>query len=265
MKIRRAPHVWLVAPKRAVEIQHDLARRVVRTGCVRDVSLVAGADLAFMRGSVRSRGGSKVGDARSDYEWCIAGVVVWDVRTREVVEQHVVRRRVRFPYLPGLLSFREAPALLTVLRKLRCEPSVFMFDGQGLAHPRRCGLACHVGVVLDRPSLGCAKSVLVGTCDDPLSSRGSTSPLVHRGERIGMSLRTRANVKPVYVSVGHRLSLSAAVGITLACSVGYRLPEPVRLADQLVARRKRRLLGVACPGRSVDARRSTFATRGGLL
>jgi deoxyribonuclease V len=154
------------------------------------------------------------------------------------VEQHVTRRPIRFPYVPGLLSFREAPAILAVLRRLRCEPDVFLFDGQGYAHPRRFGLACHVGMLIDRPSLGCAKSVLVGTFRMPGAARGARAPLEHNGECVGMAVRTRDGVKPVYVSVGHRLSLEAAVEITLTACAGFRLPEPTRLADKLVARAK---------------------------
>jgi deoxyribonuclease V len=165
-------------------------------------------------------------------------VVVWDVRAGEVVEQHIVRRPVRFPYVPGLLSFREAPAIVAVLRKLRCTPDAFLFDGQGFAHPRRFGLACHVGLLINQPSLGCAKSLLVGTCETPGRSRGSWVPIEHDGEPIGCALRTRDRVKPVYVSVGHRLSLDSAVRITLACGAGFRMPEPTRLADKLVARER---------------------------
>lgn len=223
MKIPKPPHVWHVSPRRAITIQRELAQRVIRRGTVRRPRLVAGTDLAFS----------------PDQEETIAGVVVWDVREREVVEQHVVRRKVRFPYVPGLLSFREAPSLIAVLRRLRCEPDVFIFDGQGYAHPRRFGLACHVGVILDRPSLGCAKSVLVGRFDALDSNAGATAPLEDQGERVGVAVRTRENIKPVFVSVGHRLSLPAAVRITLACGNGYRLPEPTRLADKLVARHRR--------------------------
>lgn len=194
--------------------------RVVRAGRVRPLRLVAGADMAFSKdGSV-----------------CIAGVVVWDVREHCVVEHRTARRPVRFPYVPGLLSFREAPAVIAALRKLRSEPDAFMFDGQGYAHPRRFGLACHVGVLLDRPSVGCAKSLLVGACDVPGPSAGSTAPITHDAQRIGAAVRTRDRVKPVYVSVGHRISLDAAIDITIACCGGYRLPEPTRLADQLVTR-----------------------------
>ena len=222
MKIQRALHSWSVTPKRAVEIQRELADRVITKGRVDKFRLVAGTDLAFS----------------PDKDECIAGAIVWDVQTGEIVEQQVVRKPVRFPYVPGLLSFREAPAIVAVLRKLRCEPDAFMFDGQGLAHPRRFGLACHVGLLIDRPSLGCAKSLLVGRCEPPGLTRGSTTPLEHNGQCVGMALRTRDHVKPVYVSTGHRLSLEAAVEITLACTGGYRLPEPTRLADKLVSRER---------------------------
>ncbi len=205
-------------------IQREFAARVVRTGRVPRLRLVAGADLAFSPDKTES----------------IAGVVVWDVTAREVVEQHVARQPTRFPYVPGLLSFREAPVLLAALRKLRGEPDAFLFDGQGLAHPRRFGLACHVGVILNRPSLGCAKSLLVGRCATPGVARGSTTPLDDGGETVGMAVRTRDGVKPVYISIGHRLSLRSAVEIALACGAGYRLPEPTRLADKLVAREKTR-------------------------
>lgn len=225
MKIPRALHSWSVTPRRAITIQRELAGRVIRRGRVRSLRLLAGVDLAFSR----------------EREKCIAGVVVWDVRPGEIVEQHVVRLPVRFPYVPGLLSFREAPAILVVLRKLNCEPDVFLFDGQGYAHPRRFGLASHVGLLIDRPSIGCAKSLLVGTCKPPGISKGSTAPIEHNGECIGMAVRTRDNVKPVYVSAGHRLSLNAAVEITLAACAGFRIPEPTRLADKLVAREKTRV------------------------
>ena len=222
MKIPRVPHSWSVTPAQAVAIQRQLAARVVRRGRVPTPRLVAGADLAFS----------------PDDADCIAGVVVWDVKHRAIVEQCIARRAVHFPYVPGLLTFREAPALLAALKQLRCEPDVFMFDGQGYAHPRRFGLACHMGVLLNRPSLGCAKTILVGNCAAPQQSKGSTSPLMHNGECVGLAVRTRDDVKPVYISVGHLLSLDAALKITLACCTAYRLPEPTRLADKLVARER---------------------------
>lgn len=215
-------HRWNVTPKQAVEIQRELATRVERRGTVRTLGVVAGADAAFT----------------PDKEQCIAAVVAWDVRTGVVLEQHVVRRALRFPYVPGLLSFREAPALLAAIRKLTCVPDAFLFDGQGYAHPRRFGLACHVGVLIDHPCIGCAKSVLVGSYEEPAAERGATAPLIDRGEHVGLVVRTRSGVKPVFVSVGHRVSLSQAVKVVLQCCVGYRLPEPTRLADQLVARNR---------------------------
>ena len=196
---------------------------MVTTGRIAKPRLAAGADLAFT----------------SDKGHCIAGVVVWDVAAQTIIERHVVRRPVRFPYVPGLLSFREAPAILAAIRRLKCEPDVFLLDGQGFAHPRRFGLACHVGLFIDRPSIGCAKSVLIGNYAEPGPRRGETTPLVHHGERIGLAVRTRDGVRPVYVSVGHRLSLQQAAAVVFACCTEYRLPEPTRLADQLVARAKR--------------------------
>ncbi|MHC4234104.1 MAG: endonuclease V, partial [Planctomycetota bacterium] len=134
----------------------------------------------------------------------------------------------------------EAPAVLAALRKLKTDPDVFMFDGQGLAHPRRFGLACHVGVLIDRPSVGCAKSRLVGQHKDPALRRGATAALMHDGDQIGTVLRSREGVKCVYVSVGHRVALASAVELVLRCCTGYRLPEPTRLADQLVGQAKHR-------------------------
>jgi deoxyribonuclease V len=189
------------------------------------VRLVAGLDAAFTRDGKR----------------CIGGVVLWDVESREVVEEHVATRPLRFPYVPGLLSFREAPALLAALRKLRRTPDALMCDGHGLAHPRRFGIACHVGVLVDRPAVGCGKSRLVGEHREPALRRGSRTRLTHRGETIGSVLRTREGVKPIYVSIGHRIDQATAERLTLACAIGYRLPEPTRLADRLVARAKREI------------------------
>ena len=219
MKIPQPLHPWSVTPGQAIAIQKKLANRVITKGRLRKVNLVAGTDLAFS----------------PDKSQCIAGVVVWDLRNDEVVEQHVVRRKIRFPYVPGLLSFREAPAIVSALRKIKYEPDVFMFDGQGYAHPRRFGLACHVGIWIDKPSIGCAKSLLIGDGEQPDRAKGSMSPLMHKDERVGMMLRTRDSIKPVFVSVGHRLSLEDAASITLQCCTKYRLPQPTRLADKLVA------------------------------
>lgn len=224
MHVPKAPHSWRVSPKRAVQIQRELADRVRIEPLATVCNLVAGTDLAF------DDGGSI----------CIAGVVLWDVQRRRIIEQHVVRRKVSFPYVPGLLSFREAPAILAALRKLRRTPDVVMCDGQGMAHPRRFGIASHVGVILDRPTIGCAKSRLTGEYREPGMRRGCRTKLHDRGDVIGAVLRSRDNVRCVYVSVGHRVDLATASRLVLTCSIGRRLPEPTRLADKLVAAEKMR-------------------------
>jgi deoxyribonuclease V len=225
MNLPKPLHRWKVTPKQAIAIQAGLAGRVSKRGSLRGARLVAGADLAFSTDGVH----------------CVAGVVVWDAINGEVVEQRTAVQPVRFPYVPGLLSFREAPALLAAIRKLRTEPDVFIFDGQGLAHPRRFGLACHVGLLIDRPTIGCAKSRLMGRHAEPATDRGATAGLTDGRERIGTVLRTREGVRCVYVSVGHRTSLESAVRLVLRCCTRYRLPEPTRLADQLVGRTKHEL------------------------
>jgi deoxyribonuclease V len=223
MRIPRAPHRWDVTPARAVAIQRELAARVRLEDPGREIRKVAGLDVAF------------TSDGRS----CIAGAVLWDAIDGVVVERQSAIRPLRFPYVPGLLSFREAPAVLTALRKLRTVPDAVICDGQGYAHPRRFGLACHVGVIADLAAVGCGKSRLLGEHREPGARRGARAPLMHEGEVIGTVLRTRDGVRPVYVSVGHRMSLRGAERLVLACSAGYRLPEPTRLADILVASVKR--------------------------
>lgn len=222
MKIPPLPNRWNVTPRRAIVIQKVLADCVRIEPLVGPVRLVAGADVTYT----------------TDKASCLAGIVVWDLERAEVVETVLARRRIAFPYVPGLLSFREAPVVLAAVRKLASVPDVFMLDGQGLAHPRRLGLACHLGLCIDRPSLGCAKSLLCGEYREPARRRGSTSALMHGGEQIGVVLRTRDGVNPVYVSIGHRITLPDAVRVVLACSAGYRLPEPTRLAHHLVTRER---------------------------
>jgi deoxyribonuclease V len=145
---------------------------------------------------------------------------------------------VTFPYVPGYLSFREGPAFLRAARRLRVRPDLWLFDGQGIAHPRGFGLAAHLGVLLDRPSVGCAKSRLVGEHAEPGARRGEWAPLLHQGRRVGAVVRTRDGVRPLYVSVGHRISLGAAIRWVVASSL-YRVPEPIRLAERLVNRLRR--------------------------
>lgn len=227
MKIPRAPHRWALTPMQAIAVQQRLRARVSTAPMKGPVHLVAGVDAAF------SPDGSQ----------CIGGVVLWDMRSGAVREEHIALRPLVFPYVPGLLSFREAPALLAALRKLRATPDVLMCDGHGLAHPRRFGIACHLGLLAGLPSLGCGKSRLVGTHAEPATARGAHAPLLHRDEEIGTVLRTQTGVRPVFISIGSGLDLRQAERLALESARRYRLPEPTRLADQLVARAKRALRG----------------------
>ncbi len=222
MKIARPPHSWTLSPRRAVAVQQRLAASVRQTRPRTAIRYVAGVDAAFT----------------ADGTDCVAGVVLWDASSKRIVERRTARRRLRFPYVPGLLSFREAPAVLAALRKLTHEPDALICDGHGLAHPRRFGIACHVGLLVDMPTLGCAKSRLVGEHEEPGPRRGSLRRLTLDGEVIGAVLRTRDHVRPVYVSVGHRIDLASSVRLVLRCGGGFRLPEPTRLADRLVAASK---------------------------
>jgi len=215
-------HRWSMSPKAAIRLQRRLADRIRIESFRRKVRRVAGVDVAFSPDGGR----------------CVAGVVVYDLGTREVVEEQLAWRPVRFPYVPGLLSFREVPAVLAALRKIRLEPDVFMFDAHGVAHPRRMGLAAHAGLLIDRPAVGCAKSLLCGEYEGPPSKAGRYAPLLHRGEKIGAVLRTRDGVNPVFVSIGHRVTLADAIRIVMRCVTRFRLPEPARLAHQLVTRHR---------------------------
>lgn len=216
---------WDLTIREAVRLQRELAGEVRIEPLPKDVRYVAGADVSIGRASNK----------------LIAGLVLWDLQCHKVVEQAVVRAETEFPYVPGLLSFREAPAVLAAFQKLRRRPDAAMFDGQGYAHPRRFGLACHLGVLLDIPSVGCAKSRLIGTYREPGKDRGRWSKLLDGGEVIGAVLRTRDGVRPLYISVGHRADLCSSIDLVLRCATRYRLPEPTRLAHQLVTVEKARV------------------------
>ncbi len=227
MKIGRPPHNWSLTPRQAIVIQKKLASSVREEGLRAKIRLVAGLDAAFSQ----------------DKEHCIGGVVLWDLQEKTIVEQHTAFYKLRFPYIPGLLSFREAPALIAALRKLHCQPELLICDGQGVAHPRRLGIASHIGVITDMPTIGCAKSRLIGSHKEPGPQKGSRTSLLDKNEVLGTVLRTRDHVKPVFVSVGHKIDLATAEQVVLECAIAYRLPEPTRLADQLVAAAKRNSLG----------------------
>ncbi|MBI4397579.1 MAG: deoxyribonuclease V [Candidatus Omnitrophica bacterium] len=215
-------HPWNVSPKKAVEIQKRLAASVVTRGGPKEVRFVAGCDLAY--------------DPRT--KKCFAGVIVFHYPSLDRVEQSCVVDKVRFPYIPGLLSFREAPALLRAIGKLSHSPDLFLVDGQGIAHPRRIGIASHLGLWLGRPTIGVAKSVLIGTYKMPAAHQGSWTYLYHCKEMIGIVLRTRSGVQPVFVSPGHLIGLEAARDWVLRTAKGFRLPEPTRQADQYVEQMK---------------------------
>jgi deoxyribonuclease V len=219
-------HAWKVGPAEGRALQQRLAARVERRPLPAQIKLVAGADMSFDRDSERFFG----------------AVVVLSFPELAVVEEATAHHRPTFPYVPGLLSFREGPVLLKVLAKLRTSPDVFLFDGQGIAHPRRLGLASHLGLWLGRPSVGCAKSVLIGKFDEPGPLRGEASPLLDRDEVVGTALRTRDRTRPVYVSPGHLADLESSARFVLECSRGYRIPEPTRRADILAAAAKREYL-----------------------
>ncbi|MCP5368380.1 MAG: deoxyribonuclease V [Hyphomicrobiales bacterium] len=208
---------WPATPREAVAVQRRLAARVERADRHGPIATVAGVDVGYDK---------RRGVAR-------AAAVVLSFPDLEERARAVVERPVDFPYVPGLLSFREVPAALDVLAALPLRPDLVLCDGQGIAHPRRFGLACHLGLVADLPTVGVAKSRLVGTFDAPGPGRGDRAPLMDRGEVIGAVLRTRAGVSPLFVSIGHRVSLDRAVDFVLACAPRYRLPETTRLADRL--------------------------------
>ena len=209
--------IWPKTPAGARVLQEELRHLVVTEDRLGPVRLIAGVDAGY--------------DLRRRITRAAAVVLYAD----DLVELQAViaERPTDFPYVPGLLSFREAPAILEAIGRLSERPDLILVDGQGLAHPRRFGLACHVGVLADIPTIGVAKSRLVGAHDEPGEARGARTPLVHKGEVIGTVLRTRARVKPVYVSTGHRVCLETAVEMVLAAAPRFRLPEPIRRADRL--------------------------------
>ena len=207
-------HTWQVSVVEAKEIQLALASQVVRRNEVGGPRLIAGVDISREDSSGMARG----------------AVVVLRFPELLAVEQSVVEQKISFPYVPGLLSFRETPVILAACEGLTLTPDLFIADAQGIAHPRRLGLASHLGLLLDVPTIGCAKSILCGRHGDLGEEPGSYAPLLVDSEVIGAALRTKRGVNPVYVSIGHKIDLDAALHWVMACLRGYRLPEPTRLA-----------------------------------
>ncbi|MCY3867750.1 MAG: endonuclease V [Chloroflexi bacterium] len=207
-------HDWNLSPKAAVAMQRELAPQLISDApiAIDRLTSVAGVDVSVRR--KRSR----------------AAVVVMSYPELGTMEIARAERETSFPYIPGLLAFREGPAILDALRQLRCQPDAFIFDGMGQIHPRKLGIAAHLGLWLQRPTVGCGKTHFLGDFVEPAAEKGSSSALIYREEVIGEVLRTRAKVKPVYVSVGHLADLASAVKLILSATTRFRLPEPVRAA-----------------------------------
>lgn len=212
-------HPWPTTIEEARQIQQTFRRRVITSASLHTVHHVAGIDIGFENQGKTTR----------------AAIAVLSFPGLTLVEQQVVRDKTRFPYVPGYLSFREVPAALKAFAKLRIIPDLLLCDGQGLAHPRRFGLACHLGLWTGLPSIGVAKSRLIGIHKELASEKGSWQPLLDNEEVIGAVLRTRTNVAPVFVSIGHKVDLPTAIDYTLRCTTKYRLPETTRWAHKLAS------------------------------
>ena len=219
----RALHSWDVIPEEARQLQNELRTQVIQTDQFGTINTVAGVDIGLKK------------------DIAIASVVVLSFPELQVVDSVVTQSPVRFPYIPGLLSFREIPPLLTAFDQLQTIPDLIIVDGQGIAHPRRFGLASHLGLILDKPTIGCAKSRLWGRYEEPDAEQGAYTYLIDKEEVIGAAVRTRTNVRVVYVSIGHRISLDSARTWTLACCRGYRLPETTRYAHNAASGKTPRL------------------------
>ncbi len=216
----RQLHSWDLRPTDAVQLQKELKSQIQLQPLSQPPRLIAGADLSFDKGS----------------DTVYAGIVVLRLPDLQIVEERGLQTTAPFPYVPGLLSFRESPAILEVWEKLENKPDLLVTDGQGTAHPRGFGVACHLGLWLDIPTIGCAKTLLCGHYETPGETRGSTSPIVYKNQTIGAALRTKNRVKPVYVSPGNKIDLESALDMMLLCDGGYRIPEPTRRAHLFVNR-----------------------------
>src|SRR6266487_876211 len=212
-------HEWNLQQSEAIALQRELAKRVIREDRLQELHHIGGVDMALNEESGMAR----------------AAVVLLSYPALEIEERHVYEEPVRMPYIPGLLSFREAPCILGAFNLLKQQPDLVMVDGQGIAHPRRLGIASHLGLWLELPTIGCAKSILTGAYDKAALSEeaGAYVPLTYKKEVIGAVVRTRTRVNPMIISPGHMISLETSIKYVLACSKGYRLPEPTRLADKL--------------------------------
>ncbi|UCE99081.1 MAG: endonuclease V [Planctomycetota bacterium] len=230
-------HIWDLSYQEAIALQKCLSKEVQLVQLQGKPKAVAGIDCAFSKDKQRIIAAAVILSKPDTQKGLWEPIEPSDF---EVVEKATAIQKVTFPYIPGLLSFREAPACLAAVEKLKIEPDVFIIDGQGIAHPRRFGLAAHLGLFFDKPTIGCAKSRLTGTFEEPPPEKGKYTLLLDEPtqETIGAVVRTRSNVEPVFVSVGNKCTLKDAVEITLTYTTKYRLPEPTRLAHQVVTKAK---------------------------
>lgn len=211
-------HDWDISEAEAIKLQKKLSSKVIKNDHLAPVKLIAGVDVAYAKESNK----------------LVAAVIILDADTLEIIETVIAEDKAQFPYIPGLFSFRELPPLIKAFAKLKNTPDLVVCDGQGIAHHRRFGLASHLGVIFDLPTIGCGKTRLLGQHKEPGATRGEISPLVDNGEVIGNVLRTQKNINPIYVSIGHRVSLKTACEYILKLSPKYRLPETTRQADKAV-------------------------------
>ena len=231
-------HPWVKNVAEAKLIQTQLRTKVITEDSLGTVSYVAGVDVGFENNYAITGRTSPAALEGQGQQIAKAAVAVLSYPDLKLIETTSARLPTTFPYIPGYLSFREIPAILAALEQVQITPDLILCDGQGLAHPRRFGLACHLGVLLDLPTIGVAKSLLIGKHEELSPQKGQWQPLIHEGETIGVVLRSRTNVKPIYVSIGHRISLPTAIDYVMGCLTKYRLPETTRWADKLASARK---------------------------
>jgi deoxyribonuclease V len=225
MKIK-ALHKWSVDTKKAKELQKKLQKKIQLKSFNKKIKTVAGCDVSFSRGS----------------NIVYASIVILNYPGMEIIEEQFARDNATFPYIPGYLSFREIPVLIKAFKLIKRAPDIVLCDGQGLAHPRLFGLACHLGLMLDTPAIGCAKSHLVGEFKEPGHTKGNYSSIRYKGKKVGIVLRSRTNVKPIFISPGHKIDIKSSYRITMDCSGKYRIPVPTRLAH--IAVNKYRMISI---------------------
>jgi deoxyribonuclease V len=224
------PHSWDLSPTEAVALQRELRDKVIIQPLEKEIKTVGGSDLSYDKGS----------------DQFYAGIVFLDYETMEVIAHSTVTSRAPFPYVPGLLSFREIPSLMEAWEQRPVQPDVVLFDGHGIAHPRRLGIATHFGLLTGTPTIGCAKKKLVGEYEEPVKKRGNYHPIKDGEEIIGYALCTKDNIKPVFVSPGHLIGMEQSLEIVLHCARGYKLPEPTRQAHLLVNRMRQGEVKAGC-------------------